>query len=536
MKYKYFIIIFFLATSLFSQNKNELIGKITYLSSQNIYVRFTTTNGISVGDSLFIKFNGKIVPVVKVKYLSSFSVSGKKISNIKLKKGDSVLAFIRKNNEKKFVKSKTVNKTGKGNSITNSNKRNYNSYYSDSKIDESLIYGRYSVSSYANFSDLATPDFVRWRYTLSLNANKVANSNFSFESYVSFNYRSTDWANVKNNIGRALKIYGLSLKYNFTKNTSLTLGRKINKYVTNISAVDGIQFESKIGHLNFGIIAGSRPDFTDYGLNTKLLEYGVYFSHSSTMALGHMQNSIAFFQQTNNSKIDRRFLYFQHSSNLLKKLNLFFSTEIDLYKFVNGTSQNTFNLTGLYTSVHYRFSHKINLSVSYDNRKNVIYYETYKNYTDSLLDAATRQGLRVRVNFRPIKGMFAYITYGFRFMNGDLHKTNNFSAGFSYSQLSFIKGTISASYNYLNTSYLIGNILSARYSRSVFNDLLYLTFGNRIIYYQFVSGINGLFQDILSIDLTWNILRKLFLNVTFEGAIDSTATYGRVYFNLTKRF
>ncbi len=100
-----------------------------------------------------------------------------------------------------------------------------------------------------------------------------------------------------------------------------------------------------------------------------MFEYGGFVSHTSIVGNGLMQNSLAIFQQTNKFITDRRFLYFQHSSNFIKQINLFMSSEVDLYKKELGIASSTFSLTGLYLSLRYRPSRAIGLQASYDARK-----------------------------------------------------------------------------------------------------------------------------------------------------------------------
>jgi hypothetical protein len=69
---------------------------------------------------------------------------------------------------------------------------------------------------------------------------------------------------------------------------------------------------------------GSRPDYSNYGYNLDLLQFGGYVNRSDSIGDGTMQNSIAVMQQMNNSKTDRRFLYLQHNNNIFNKTSLFF--------------------------------------------------------------------------------------------------------------------------------------------------------------------------------------------------------------------
>ncbi|NQU88192.1 MAG: hypothetical protein HQ541_20790, partial [Mariniphaga sp.] len=241
----------------------------------------------------------------------------------------------------------------------------------------------------------------RFRYTLSLKAKNISDSKISAETYISFRHKLNEWDVVKQNFSDAFKIYSLALNYSFNKNFQVWLGRKINPNIANIGAIDGLQAEYRFGKFYAGTAIGSRPDFSDYGFNPDLLEAGAYVGHSLKTATGNAQSSLAFFEQRNNSNTDRRFIYLQHNNTLVKNLSVYSSVELDLYKLENEEPQTKLSLTGLYLSLRYRFSGRLSLFGSYDSRRNVIYYETFKNYTDLIIQNASRQGLRFRINYRP---------------------------------------------------------------------------------------------------------------------------------------
>ena len=56
-----------------SQQRLERLGKVTYKSSQNIYVQFENTEGILQGDTLYTKTKGKLHPAVLVNFISTKS-------------------------------------------------------------------------------------------------------------------------------------------------------------------------------------------------------------------------------------------------------------------------------------------------------------------------------------------------------------------------------------------------------------------------------------------------------------------------------
>ncbi|VAX15359.1 hypothetical protein MNBD_IGNAVI01-2753, partial [hydrothermal vent metagenome] len=508
-----------------TQTKLETMeGKITYLSSQNVYVKFDNVGNIKAGDTLFVKQKKGYLPAVKVEYLSSRSAAGKKLNNVNLKIGDRLLYFYAPTlkHEPEIIAVPAISEQVVKNETTAKNSKS-----KSRKIGR--VEGRVSLSSYSNVSSTNGVDFVRWRYTFAVSSQNFNSSRLSFDSYISFNYRSTEWNYIKNNINDALKIYSLSIGYDIGNNLNLIFGRNINRDISNIGAIDGLQLQGKFGKFTTGVIVGSRPDYKNYSFNFNLFEFGGFISHSDIAGYGVMQNSFALFQQTNDFKTDRRFFYFQHYSNFIKPVYLFFSTEVDLYKKVNGVSSSDFSLTGMYVSLRYRPMRKLSISGSFDSRKNVIYYETYQNYADSLYENATRQGFRFSMNLRPWNNLFFRFAYGFRTRTGDIRSSQNFSGSVSYTRVPFIRGTVGLNYNNLATSYLNGNIFGVSYSRDLLAGLLYATLNYRKVLYKFLNGAPILDQNIFTVDVNWRIMRYLSASLTYEGTFETVFSYGRVY-------
>ena len=249
-----------------------------------------------------------------------------------------------------------------------------------------------------------------------------------------------------------LRIYNLSLKYDFDKTSSIVLGRKININTANIGAVDGLQFEKNFKSFSMGALVGTRPNDSPYGFDSKLLQYGAFVGHHIENRYGYAQSSVGFFNQTNNFITDRRYLYIQHANSLLKNLDFFGSTEIDLYSVENNTPVTDFSLTSLYLSLNYRPVNNLTLSLSYDARKNVYYYETFKNRIDSTLEKETRQGLRFRFNYRPFKYFSWGGNAGYRLQTPTSDESMNAISYLTYSKLPFINAWITLTGTALKTA------------------------------------------------------------------------------------
>jgi hypothetical protein len=510
-----------------------ITGRVSSKSVENIYVIFDDSEGIEKGDTIFVKVGETFIPAIKVNYTSSRSVAGTPVKSSDLKKDDKVYAFVNIITEEK----KLLGKTGvltipqvKNDVGQPTNK------ISNVKSVESRVSGRFTIQSYSNFSNQGRSyDYQRWRYAFKLEAKNISGSNLSYTHYINFAYRANEWNKISSNIGQALRIYDLALRYDFSGSTSLWLGRHINRKASNIGSVDGLQFETSFPALSIGIIAGSRPNLSDMGFNAKLFEYGVYISRFDAVGQRGMDNTLGYFEQTNDFKTDRRFLYFQHSNSAIQNTRLFLSTEIDLFKKVNGKSENEISLTSFFVSANIRASNYVSFYLSYDARKNVIYYESFKNFIDSVFENETRQGLRTRITLKPIRNLFLGLNYGYRFRKGDPKPSNNYGGYITYSSVPVIESGLTFSFTKLFSNYVRGTIWSLR----LYKDLKWgmgIALGYRNTKYQFLQNISDATQQSVSFNVNTRLFKPVFINFTYEGVFQSTQSSGRILINLSYRF
>ena len=508
------------------------LGKVSYISSQNIYVRFDGVNTIQPGDSLFVFHGGTHQLMFVVQSRSSLSCMGTPEVGIEVKLGQEVYGTITRKKQVPLTEGTIVNPLI-ADTIT----------VTDEVVEEAplspfkeKIRGRASVASYSAFSDMTDSDFLRMRYTFSMQAENISDSRFSTDAYVSFTHRNGEWDRVQDNLFNALKIYNLALKYQPTLKTSIWLGRKVNPNLSNIGAIDGIQFETKLNSISLGAAVGYRPDYKDYGLNTDLFEFGAYLAHEFSTENGSLRNSLAFFEQQNTGKTDRRFVYFQHSNALIRDVYFFLSSELDLYKLENGNSKSTLSLTGFYASIRYRVIRQLSFYASYDARKNVVYYETFKNFADRLLEEATRQGAHLKVNYRPLNDWNFGAGASYRTRDGDIRPAKTIRMFATNSDVPFLDGSVTVSGNLLETSYLNGVAGDVKFFKDLYNGKINSSIGYRYVYYDFYQSEQTLRQHIAELDISWKINSKLSFSVNYEGSFEREGIFHSFYLNLIKRF
>jgi hypothetical protein len=516
-----------------------LAGKVSFISSSNIYVRFQSTSGISAGDTLFRLSGSKFVPVLKVSNLSSTSCVCTPFTSMTFAISDMIYAkpknITKKNGEKKIPETEVKETIGENKDTLT--KKLYKPVFQKQRI-------RGSISAYTYFISSNTPatNYERYRYNLSLAASNISDSKFSVESYISFDYKSGDWSAVKSNLFNALKIYSLALKYDLNKTTQISIGRRINPKVSNIGAMDGLQFEKTINKFSLGLLAGTRPDFQNYGFNKNLFQYGAYASFDATTGSSYNQSSLAFMQQTNSGKTDRRFLYFQQSNSLFKNLYFFGTLEVDLYKLKNDTVNNvshssgTFDPTGIYLSLRYRMTRRLSLSGSYDARKNVMYYETYKLFIDRVLETEMRQGFRLQANYSITNNLMFGVTSGYRFLKSDPKPSKNVNGYLTYNMVPGINVSATLTGTYLESSYLNGKIYGISFSRDFFKGKLQTSIGYRHVDYRYPESILTEIQNIGEMNLYWLFAKKMAFSINYEGTFEKTVKYHMLFLQLRKSF
>ncbi len=528
MNYKFIILLLFTTTSFYSFGQ-QLQGTVTFVTSKNAYVKFESTENINIGDALKVTNLNTSCLIVKNK--SSNSVVCLIINACAVKKGDIVVFNIESNVQDIIIEDNIVEEKSADivNTVLKVNEKEKEITYTE------RIKARLSVASNSTLSD-TRDDRHRVMTRFSLSATHVNNSKFSVETY--FNYRKNFISGDTNSDRKTsfFNVYNLAVTYDVDTTLSVTLGRKINYKASSLGAMDGLQAEKYLGKNYVGVLVGFRPDFTDFGFNSDLFQYGAYIGRSTDVKNFYSQTTLGFAQQTNNGEIDRRYTYFQHSSRLFKKLNLFSSMELDLYSKVNDTITNELRLTNLYVSARYRFNRKINVALSYDSRKRIIYYETLQTDIERLLDEdIARQGIRARVNVRPFKYVYTGISYSKRFQNNTDNKSDNIYGFVSMSRLPRIGGRVSVSYNMNSSNYLNSNIASIRYSRPFLDQRLNTDIYYRFVNYKYTSDIPQLNQNYFGAYASYYIDRSLIFSLSGEYSTYNQENSYRINTRIIKR-
>ena len=545
MKYLIFIIwaTLFLSKPLDGQPAiRNITGQVSFISSQNIYVRFKNTSGISVHDTLYISSGDKLVPVLTVNSLSTTSCLCTAISGEDLPVGHVIIAKVNPSNEVKEEKTlEDIKKETPGhvqlNELSAAEKAAALSVSQKvTRLTKQRVSGSISAASYSDFSNTNGTDIQRFRYTLAVDAKNIANSKLSAETYISFRHKSGNWSDVRKDIFNALKIYSLEVKYDIDSTTHLSLGRQINPRIASIGSFDGLQFEKSIKRFTVGLAGGSRPDFLNFGFDPHLLQFGGYLSYDVNNNRNYSGTSLAFMEQLNSGKTDRRFLYIQHSGSPVRNLNVFNSFEIDLFRLKNDKPASEFNLTSFYLSMNYRLLNNFTIGGSYDARKNPVYYETFRSKLDSLVENGLRQSYRLHANIRIANSFVFGLQSSLRYLKTDIRQSKNVSGYFTYNHTgkNYFSATLTG--NYIETSYLNGITAGITILNSMISGKVQTSAGYSYQDYKLSEINQKIIQHTGKADIYWQIAKKAFLSLNYEITFEQNKTYNRLYLQIMKRF
>lgn len=558
-KLKTLIFIFATALHLAAQSGGDLMqGTISYVSSQHAYVKFHNTALVSPGDTLFSEGPAGRIPVLRVKTTSSISCICEPVEGYVPVVGDAIIFTGTPHGTMKGTEVKATGNrqaVGKGQPPGNreasgAKEKSVGRSIQDDDQDAPggtaatekkgkftpAFRGKVGLNAFSGFSEYQERNYLRLRYRLTMDAAHIGGSPVSVETYLTFNHRAGKWNEVRSNLSNGLKVYNLNVSYQATPSTHLLAGRAMNRHIANIGAVDGIQVRQDIGKFTLGGIAGTRPDFEDYGFNARLLQFGGYLSHTAKISGNPFSNSIAFMEQKNGGFTDRRFLYFQHSSSVVRDLYLFSSFEADLFEVRDSAARNTFGLTSLYLLLRYNISKNLSVSASYDLRNNVIYYETYRNYIDRLIEEQTRQGLNASIRYRVFDFMTVGLRGSYRYRKDDPVPAGNYSAYLYFNQLPAYGMQVQLTYNLIRTAYLSGTMAGIRINQELAGGKLNGGIHYRIFDGQYAAADTKTLHHITELQLRWNIYRKLSVAASYEAMLENGFLNNRICLLVSQRF
>lgn len=513
-------------------------GAVSFVTAENVYVRFITARGIRPGDTLYIVENNRHEPAMVVLSISSVSTLCKALHDKSLKAGD--LAFFRDiQKEKQEPLSVTADTVATVRTMPEAKPKPSPPVTEEQKTSYP-VHGYVAASSWW-LAGSGENNILRMRYTVSVRTGD-RHSRLTTDAHISFTHRDRQWDRISSNIFNGLKIYNLAVGYRISDHHRIWFGRRINPLISSAGALDGLQYEFRTGGFSIGLVAGTRPDYRDYSYNATLPQIGAYLSHELAGAKGRMQNTIALMEQQNRGYTDRRFAYLQHVNTLVKNLWFFGSAELEFYhqkynpEDSSLTVRNDPVMSNLYLSIRYRPVRALAVSASYSERENPIYYETYRDIVQTLLEQVTVRGLTVRTDITVSRNLRTGIQGSYRSSQRDENPARSIYGYLTFAEIPGINTMATASATFLETSYLQGTIFSLVLNKDLLPGKLSAGAGYKYFRQYFLVNEAEVTQHIPELNVNWNITRLLLMSMYYEGSLDNSLSSHRLFLNITQRF
>ena len=218
--------------------------------------------------------------------------------------------------------------------------------------------------------------------------------------------------------------------------------------------------------------------------------------------------------------------------------NLFSSVEMDLYSLNSDLTQGGSRLTNLHISSHFRVHKSVRLSVSYDTRRQIIFYETYRTYLERLIaDDEARQGIRARINWKPMKGVKVGFSYGKRYQNSLQNASDNYNVYASIRNLPLIRGVLSGNINVNQSAYLNSASTTIRHNRYFFKNKVNVSNYLRTVVYTYnPERETTIVQQFLGTNMNYMFGDNWSAGALAEFSLRKAEYKGRINLRITKRF
>ncbi|MCZ4408482.1 hypothetical protein O3Q51_06665 [Cryomorphaceae bacterium 1068] len=526
-------VLMFPSAELIAQEE-ALYGTVSFITSQNVYLRFDNTDLLQLNDTIYQNVGGKNQPCLVLKQKSSVSCIAEPISDCKFEKGDKVVYFytpsVKKDDKEEIEQASDFVKDSLA-VDTNSVKVNA----PPKKVLTDHIDGRISLANNttAGNGDLNSRTLGR----LALDAENIGGSKFSFYSYSRFRYNKIERNGLRSNDSR-MSIYELALQYDADSSLTVSIGRQINNRMLSVGAMDGLNAEKRFRNSYVGAVVGSRTDPRTYGVNPDLFQYGAY------VGLYHDKKKISsttfgVIDQRNTGATDRRYVFAQHRNRIGDNINLFATAEMDIYKTdVIGNEESGVRPTSFYVMANYRVSRKLRITASYDMRRNRILYASYSESLNRLItNDPYRNGYRLRVNYNLSRSIYTGAGFSQRTQSDNHNTFTSINVFLSFARIPIIGGRWSNVFTTNQNTYYTYNSFSTRYTRDFFKGKLSVSPNARLVSYNYINFDGAAFnQTYLSLDLDYDIAKNLSIGADYEYSQRGDFIYHRFNTNLIKRF
>ncbi len=418
-----FVLLIAVSSIVIGQDKKVQV-RISYFSSENVFVDGGKTAGLSVGNRLVVKKGDKNIAVLEVVFVAEHSASCKILKKLEAFAVGSVAeTFV------KVAKKEPENLVKKlPDSLVTRPDYKAPRRQRERRRKRTRISGSISAQYYGlKDNTTAGLDFGQPSLRANIRGRQLWGRDYAFRirTRTRYNSRSRDYNSDVLKSEWRNRLYEMSFSYeNREKPFNFRAGRIISSQISGIGYVDGLQLTANLTPgFQVGAFGGTQPDIRNSGFSGQVTKYGGFINMiRGSNSLRRFETTVSAAGEYNAGTVSREFLMLRNTI-MLGNFRIYQSLEGDLNRqWRREKSGESFSVSNLYISGNYQMGKRGSIGVTFDNRKNYWTYEV-RSVADSLFDDALRTGLRSNLSLRlPWQVRFT-ANGGFRKRDGEAQPT-----------------------------------------------------------------------------------------------------------------
>jgi hypothetical protein len=425
-----------------SSARTEQMFVVKYLSVENVYLNGGSSDGLSVGNHLFVVGRNQCRTELEVIFVADHSASCKLMTDsCEIAVGDKATLVAENKPDTASIATASKPDTAKSIPPADTVKPKVKPVAKPTRKGPSNVTGSVSLLLY-HWNDQAASnlDFTQSTARLSLRARRLFDKDITFNLRTRGRYDRRERA-LGAEIGRNSwenRIWEFSFSYEDpSASINAYAGRLLPRRVSSAGYLDGLLLEGRLSdHARLGLFGGTESQWALAENALSLNKAGGYVTFlAGQPTTSYLEQSVAVIGEYHGTNVNRELIALQGRISQSSRWGMFHSAELDINRgWRKEKAGNSINLSSLYLGTYYRVSPRVRLGLSYDNRTNYWTYET-KSTADSLFDDHLRQGIRTQLDLSLSQHLQAGVSYGLRKRAGDSKATKSYSLNLSKSGL-----------------------------------------------------------------------------------------------------
>jgi len=426
-------LLFFIFLFLFSEvGEAKSDFKVTYVSSDHIYIDGGKVDGLTVGDKFKFSKQKDQGAVLEIVFVSEHSASCAILDKtVIFSAGDAL----------------TVANTA-GATSSNAQTSKTEAIISD-QIESPVsqgpapirISGNAGIVLYQWFDNSAANlDFTQSSARLNLNVANIFRENvtLSVKSRGRYDVRTKAYDGGAGKTSWENRLWELSLTY-YNPNSALSyaVGRILPRRLGGIGYLDGVLAELRTSKaISMGIFGGRQPEWLYSDVNQSITKVGFYSEYKTDKSAKTLFNqAIGYVEELHGSEVSRTFVTVSGSVGFERRLGFSHNAELDINSgWRKERTGYAFSLSSLNLHTYYQVSSRIRTSLDYDKRKNYWTYQ-YRSLPDSLFNDRINQGLRTMIDFSLLNNLWLSGSVGYRKHDPEADATVSYSSNARVSRI-----------------------------------------------------------------------------------------------------